>query len=61
MPVYETDCLDHGARTMDILRGKWTSFRILCALLAGPRPPQSTEAADSIGLQESLDREPQIA
>lgn len=35
MPVYETDCLDHGARTMDILRGKWT-VQILCALLAGP-------------------------
>ena len=32
MRVYETDCLNYGARTMDILRGKWT-VQILCALL----------------------------
>jgi DNA-binding HxlR family transcriptional regulator len=35
MPAYDAECLDQVARTMDILRGKWT-VQILCALLAGP-------------------------
>jgi hypothetical protein len=24
MPVYDTECLDQVARTMEVLRGKWT-------------------------------------
>jgi DNA-binding HxlR family transcriptional regulator len=35
MAVYDTECLDQVARTMEILKGKWT-VQILCALLAGP-------------------------
>ena len=35
MAVYDTECLDQVARTMEILKWKWT-VQILCALLAGP-------------------------
>jgi len=35
MPAYDAECLDQVARTMEVLRGKWT-VQILCALLAGP-------------------------
>jgi DNA-binding HxlR family transcriptional regulator len=35
MAAYDKECLDQVARTMEILKGKWT-FQILCALLAGP-------------------------
>jgi DNA-binding HxlR family transcriptional regulator len=35
MAVYDTECLDQVARTMEILKGKWT-VQILCALLEGP-------------------------
>jgi DNA-binding HxlR family transcriptional regulator len=35
MLTYDAECLDQVARTMEVLRGKWT-VRILCALLAGP-------------------------
>ena len=35
MPTYDAKCLDQVARTMEVLRGKWT-VQILCALLDGP-------------------------
>jgi DNA-binding HxlR family transcriptional regulator len=35
MYVYDPNCLDQVARTMEVLRGKWT-LQILCALLDGP-------------------------
>jgi DNA-binding HxlR family transcriptional regulator len=35
MAVYDTECLDQVARTMEILKGKWT-VQTLCALLVGP-------------------------
>ena len=35
MKTYDAKCLDQVARTMKVLRGKWT-VQILCALLAGP-------------------------
>lgn len=35
MYAYDPKCLDQVARTMKILRGKWT-VQILCALLDGP-------------------------
>jgi DNA-binding HxlR family transcriptional regulator len=35
MPVYDTECFDQVARTVEILKGKWT-VQILCALLDGP-------------------------
>ena len=35
MHVYDAECLDQVARTMEVLRGKWT-VQILCALLDGP-------------------------
>jgi DNA-binding HxlR family transcriptional regulator len=35
MPTHDSKCFDQVARTMEILRGKWT-VQILCALLAGP-------------------------
>ena len=35
MPAHDAECLDQVARTMEILKGKWT-VQILCALLAGP-------------------------
>jgi DNA-binding HxlR family transcriptional regulator len=35
MKAYDAKCLDQVARTMEILRGKWT-VQILCALLDGP-------------------------
>jgi DNA-binding HxlR family transcriptional regulator len=35
MDTYDAECLDQVARTMKVLRGKWT-VQILCALLDGP-------------------------
>ena len=35
MDTYDAECLDQVARTMKVLRGKWT-VEILCALLDGP-------------------------
>ena len=35
MDAYDAGCLDQVARTMKVLRGKWT-VQILCALLDGP-------------------------
>ena len=35
MNSYDAKCLDQVARTMTVLRGKWT-VQILCALLDGP-------------------------
>lgn len=35
MKTYDANCLDQVARTMTVLRGKWT-VQILCALLDGP-------------------------
>ncbi|HEX4022223.1 MAG TPA: helix-turn-helix domain-containing protein [Acidobacteriaceae bacterium] len=35
MYAYDAECLDQVARTMEVLRGKWT-VQILCALLNGP-------------------------
>ena len=35
MYSYDAKCLDQVARTMEVLRGKWT-VQILCALLDGP-------------------------
>jgi DNA-binding HxlR family transcriptional regulator len=35
MKAYDAKCLDQVARTMKVLRGKWT-VQILCALLDGP-------------------------
>jgi DNA-binding HxlR family transcriptional regulator len=35
MHAYDAECLDQVARTMEVLRGKWT-VQILCALLGGP-------------------------
>jgi DNA-binding HxlR family transcriptional regulator len=35
MYAYDAKCLDQVARTMEVLRGKWT-VQILCALLDGP-------------------------
>src|SRR5271154_5734980 len=35
MKAYDATCLDQVARTMKVLRGKWT-VQILCALLDGP-------------------------
>ena len=35
MYAYDAECLDQVARTMEVLRGKWT-LQILCALLDGP-------------------------
>jgi DNA-binding HxlR family transcriptional regulator len=35
MNAYDATCLDQVARTMKVLRGKWT-VQILCALLDGP-------------------------
>jgi len=35
MNAYDTKCLNQVARTMKVLRGKWT-VQILCALLDGP-------------------------
>jgi DNA-binding HxlR family transcriptional regulator len=35
MKAYDANCLDQVARTMNVIRGKWT-VHILCALLDGP-------------------------
>ena len=35
MDTYDAECIDQVARTMKVLRGKWT-VQILCALLDGP-------------------------
>ena len=35
MKAYDAKCLDQVARTMKVLRGKWTG-QILCALFDGP-------------------------
>ena len=35
MNVYDAECLDRVARTIEVLRGKWT-VQILCVLIVGP-------------------------